>query len=76
MRFLADANIPHGAVTELRAQGHNVVYAVVVLFRIARLPAAERPPFIVNALTIDGEWPGYFSVIDERNVRKRTVPRP
>ena len=46
----------------------------VVLFRIARLPAAERPAFMVNALTIGGEWQGYFSVIDERNVRKRRAP--
>ena len=46
----------------------------VVLFRIARLPAAERPAFIVNALTMGGEWPGYFSVIDEHNVRKRRAP--
>ena len=117
MRFLADANIPGRAVTELRALGHDVVYAVeddpneedanllaramregrvlitldtdfgdlvylhgmpascgVVLFRIARMPAAERPAFIVNALTLTGEWRGYFSVIDERNVRKRRAP--
>lgn len=46
----------------------------VVLFRIARLPAAERPAFIVNALTRGEEWQGYFSVIDERNVRMRRAP--
>lgn len=117
MRFLADVNIPGGAVATLRTLGYSVAYAAeespraddanllaqamredrvlltldtdfgdlvylvgvpascgVVLFRIARVSAAERPAFIVNALTAHTDWPGHFSVIDERNIRRRSLP--
>jgi len=46
----------------------------IVLFRIARVPAAERPAFIANALTARTDWPGHFSVVDERNIRSRVLP--
>ena len=46
----------------------------IVLFRIARVPAVERPAFIVNALTARTDWPGHFSVVDERNIRGRVLP--
>ena len=36
----------------------------IVLFRIARVPAAERPAFIVNVLTARTDWHGHFSVVD------------
>ena len=46
----------------------------IVLFRIARVPAAERPAFIVNVLTARTDWHGRFSVVDERNIRSRSLP--
>ena len=46
----------------------------IVLFRIARVPAAERPGFIANVLIGRADWPGHFSVIDEHNIRRRSLP--
>jgi len=46
----------------------------IVLFRITRVPAAERPAFIVNTLTAGKDWPERFSVVDERNIRSRVLP--
>lgn len=45
----------------------------VVLFRISRVPAAERTGFIANVLIDRTDWPGHFSVIDERNIRRRVL---
>ena len=46
----------------------------IVLFRIARVPAAERPAFIFNVLTARTDWHGHFSVVDEGNIRSRSLP--
>ena len=79
--LLAQAMLEGRVLITLDTDFGDLVYLVgrpascgIVLFRIARVPAAERPAFIVNVLTARTDWHGHFSVVDERNIRSRSLP--
>jgi predicted nuclease of predicted toxin-antitoxin system len=46
----------------------------VILFRASAPSAAELAQIVVHALASRDDWPGFFSVIDNRRIRMRALP--
>ena len=47
----------------------------IVLFRLANIPVDSVPQFVADSLASQVEWEGHFSVISERRIRMRAIPR-
>lgn len=46
----------------------------VALFRLPTMPRGELSRLILQTLTVEREWPGYFWVVRTGSIRRRPLP--